>query len=75
MGVNCQTTAWQLTPICNSHSVWDLGGFCCVFLGQNRHSNTQQALSFFLKNNKNDSGGDNKKNILFIDPATPTPPK
>eukprot|EP00957_Ditylum_brightwellii_P137894 10513418-Ditylum_brightwellii.AAC.1 len=33
-----------------------------------RPSNIQQALSFF---HKNDGGGDNKKNILFVAPASP----
>eukprot|EP00957_Ditylum_brightwellii_P115440 8804669-Ditylum_brightwellii.AAC.1 len=70
MGVNCQATACQLTPISNGRCVWDLDGFCCVLLGQNRPSNTQHASSFFHKNNKNNGGGDNKKNTLFVAPAT-----
>eukprot|EP00957_Ditylum_brightwellii_P074823 5686403-Ditylum_brightwellii.AAC.1 len=68
MGGNCQATAWQLTPISNSRCVLDLGGFCCVLLGQNKPSKTQQASLFFHKNN---DGSDNKKNILFVAPATP----
>eukprot|EP00957_Ditylum_brightwellii_P053855 4080102-Ditylum_brightwellii.AAC.1 len=68
MGVNCQATAWQLTPISYCHCVQDLGGLCCVLLGQNRLSNTQQA---FHKNDENNGGGDNKKNILFVAPANP----
>eukprot|EP00957_Ditylum_brightwellii_P136887 10439532-Ditylum_brightwellii.AAC.1 len=72
MGVNCQTTAWQLTLISNGCCVRGLGGFCCVMLGQNRPSNTQQASLFFHKNNKNNGGSDNKKNILFVAPSTPT---
>eukprot|EP00957_Ditylum_brightwellii_P063652 4831541-Ditylum_brightwellii.AAC.1 len=68
MGVNCQATAWQLTPYV-THCVQDLGRFCCVSLGQNRLSNTQQALLFFHKNN---SGRDNNKNIFFVEiPVTP----
>eukprot|EP00957_Ditylum_brightwellii_P104366 7948424-Ditylum_brightwellii.AAC.1 len=70
MGVNCQATAWQLTPISNGRCVWDLGRFCCVLLDQNRPSNTQQALLYFDKNDKNKGGGDDKKNILFVAPAT-----
>eukprot|EP00957_Ditylum_brightwellii_P051576 3911373-Ditylum_brightwellii.AAC.1 len=71
MGVNCQATAWQLTPISNGCCVRDLGGFCCVLLGQDIPSNTQHALSFFHEKDKNNSGGDDKKNILFVAPATP----
>eukprot|EP00957_Ditylum_brightwellii_P036881 2792918-Ditylum_brightwellii.AAC.1 len=71
MGINCQATAWQLTPISNGCCVWDLGWFCCELLGQNRPSNTQHALLFFHKNDKNDGGGDNKTNILFVAPDTP----
>eukprot|EP00957_Ditylum_brightwellii_P195860 14922524-Ditylum_brightwellii.AAC.1 len=72
MEVNCHATAWQLTPISNCHWVRDLGGLCCVLLGQNRPSNTQQAPSFLHKNDKNNGGGDNNKNILFVEiPATP----
>eukprot|EP00957_Ditylum_brightwellii_P069706 5293534-Ditylum_brightwellii.AAC.1 len=67
MGVNFQATAWQLTPISNCHCAWDLGRFCCVLLGQNRPSNTQQALH---KNNENGSGSNNKKNIFLVAPAT-----
>eukprot|EP00957_Ditylum_brightwellii_P116318 8872306-Ditylum_brightwellii.AAC.1 len=70
MGVNCQATAWQLTSISNGHCVQDLGRFCCVLLGQNRPSNTQHASSYFDKNDENDGGGDDKKNILFVAPAT-----
>eukprot|EP00957_Ditylum_brightwellii_P188730 14366369-Ditylum_brightwellii.AAC.1 len=68
MGVNSQATAWQLTPIGDCRCVRDLGGFCCMLLGQSRPINTQQALLFFHKNN---GGGDNKKNILFVAPSTP----
>eukprot|EP00957_Ditylum_brightwellii_P089442 6810998-Ditylum_brightwellii.AAC.1 len=67
MGVNCQATAWQLTPMSNCHCVPDLGGFCYVLLGQSRPSNTQQAPLFFHKNN---GGGNDKKNIVFVTPAT-----
>eukprot|EP00957_Ditylum_brightwellii_P067725 5141267-Ditylum_brightwellii.AAC.1 len=73
MGVNCQAPAWQLTPISNCHCVRDLGEFCCVLLGQNGPSSTQQALLFFHKNDKNDSGGNDKKNIFLVAPATPLP--
>eukprot|EP00957_Ditylum_brightwellii_P040431 3060192-Ditylum_brightwellii.AAC.1 len=72
MGVKCQATvkcqaiAWHLTPISNCHCIQDLGGFGCVLLGQNRPSNTQQTLH---KNNKNDGGGNNKKNIFLVAPA------
>eukprot|EP00957_Ditylum_brightwellii_P162945 12407579-Ditylum_brightwellii.AAC.1 len=69
MGVNCQATAWQFTFIGNDCCFWDLGGFCYVLLGQNRPSNTQHALSFFHENN---DGGNDKKNILFVAPATPS---
>eukprot|EP00957_Ditylum_brightwellii_P114950 8766843-Ditylum_brightwellii.AAC.1 len=68
MGVKCQAKAWQLTPISNCYWVWYLGGFCCVLLGQNRPSNTQQAPLFFHKNN---GGSNGKKNILFVTSATP----
>eukprot|EP00957_Ditylum_brightwellii_P067909 5155717-Ditylum_brightwellii.AAC.1 len=71
MGINCQATAWQLTPISNDCCFRDLGGFCYVLLDQNRPSNTQHALSFFHENNKNDGGSNDKKNILFVAPATP----
>eukprot|EP00957_Ditylum_brightwellii_P034833 2639464-Ditylum_brightwellii.AAC.1 len=67
MGVNCQATAWQLTPISNCRRVWDLCGFCCVLLGQNRPSNPQQALH---ENDKNNGGSNNKKNIFLVAPAT-----
>eukprot|EP00957_Ditylum_brightwellii_P049974 3788392-Ditylum_brightwellii.AAC.1 len=67
MGVNCQATAWQLTPIGDCHCDRDLGGFCCVLLSQNRPSNTQQAPLFF---HKNDNGGNDKKVFLFVVPAT-----
>eukprot|EP00957_Ditylum_brightwellii_P133536 10181365-Ditylum_brightwellii.AAC.1 len=70
MGVKSQATGWQLTPISNCHCVRELGGFCCVLMGQNRPSNTQQALH---KNDKNNGGGNNKKNIFLVAPATPTP--
>eukprot|EP00957_Ditylum_brightwellii_P209383 15361535-Ditylum_brightwellii.AAC.1 len=70
MGVNCQATTWQLTTISNCCCVQDLGGFCCVLLGQNRPSNTQHALSFFHENN---SGSNNKKNIFPVVPATSPP--
>eukprot|EP00957_Ditylum_brightwellii_P015056 1136073-Ditylum_brightwellii.AAC.1 len=72
MEVNCQAAAWQLTPISNCCWVRDLVGLCCVLLGQNRPNNTQQAPSFFHKNDKNDSGRGNNKNILSVEiPATP----
>eukprot|EP00957_Ditylum_brightwellii_P062703 4758793-Ditylum_brightwellii.AAC.1 len=67
MGVNFQATAWQLTPISYCCCVWDLGGFCCELLGQNRTSNTQQALH---EHNQNDGGGNDKKNIFLVAPAT-----
>eukprot|EP00957_Ditylum_brightwellii_P054818 4154273-Ditylum_brightwellii.AAC.1 len=71
MGVNCQATAWQLTPISDGHCVRDLDGFCCVLLYQNRPSNIQHALSFFHENDKNNGGSDNKKTSCLLPQPTP----
>eukprot|EP00957_Ditylum_brightwellii_P136019 10372682-Ditylum_brightwellii.AAC.1 len=69
MGVNCQATAWQLTSISNYHCIQDLGGFFCVLLGQNRPSNTQQALHEITKM----TVATTTRKISFLLPQPPSP--